>query len=66
MLSLSRNIFRGLARSSVLARNASNNASSDTTETATSLLLSDSAVQRLKTIAGDQVRSDHTLTYSLT
>merc|ERR1712154_651030 len=40
--------------SSVLARNASNNASSDTTETATSLLLSDSAVQRLKTIAGDQ------------
>ena len=49
MLSLSRTVFRGLSRISVSARNTS----SETTSS--SLLLSDSAVQRLKNITGDQV-----------
>merc|ERR1711874_548836 len=54
MLSLSRTVFRGLSRRiSVSARNTSN-ASSESAESKTSVLLSDSAVQRLKTISGDQ------------
>merc|ERR1711874_21915 len=55
MLSLSRTVFRGLSRTSVPARyTASHTSSSESAQTKTSLLLSDSVVERLKNIAGDQ------------
>ena len=60
MLSLSRTVFRGLSRVSVVSASNTRHISSESAETnsssnLTSLLLSDSAVQRLKSITGDQV-----------
>ena len=60
MLSLSRTVFRGLSRVSVVSASNTRHVSSESAETnssnnLTSLLLSDSAVQRLKSITGDQV-----------
>ena len=60
MLSLSRTVFRGLSRVSVVSASNTRHLSSESAETnsssnLTSLLLSDSAVQRLKSITGDQV-----------